>query len=143
MGSGFKDVFIINPQLTVVDLKFLLELICCPLLDLQWSSYLNDLLADFKIFNTIFVFVIRIFSQFVNSCLFDACFNSTGLRSIAVFFFPYMCYYCWFVYLSICNIYKVFFYLGFQISFCLSYIYIYIYIYICSSNLCDFFSGGM
>ena len=37
---------------------------------------------DLKIYNLIFVsFVIRIFSQF-NSCLFDACFNRTGLRSI-------------------------------------------------------------
>ena len=41
---------------------------------------------DFKIYNAMF-FVIRIFSQFVNSCLFDACFNRTGLWFTACYSF--------------------------------------------------------
>jgi hypothetical protein len=38
---------------------------------------------DFKIYKEIFVFCYKDISQFVNSCLFDACFNRTGIRSIA------------------------------------------------------------
>jgi hypothetical protein len=39
MESSLKDIiFIVNPRPTVVNLDFLYELICCPLLDLRLIS---------------------------------------------------------------------------------------------------------
>ena len=55
-------------------------------------------------------FIIRKFSQFVNSCLLEACFNRTDLRYIARFSFHTKCCYCWIFYFFIFNISKVFFY---------------------------------
>ena len=67
---------------------------------------------------------IRMFSLFVNSCLFDASFNRTGLWSIACLSF-HTCAATSDVSISpFCYISKVFFNPSFQICFCLSYIYL-------------------
>ena len=69
-------------------------------------------------------FVIRIFFQFVNSiCLMLALIE---LVYDPMDDFPSIngCSYCWFFYLSVFNISKVFFYPSFQVSSCLSYIYL-------------------
>ena len=60
-------------------------------------------------------FAIWIFSQFVNSCLFDVCYNGTGLRSIALFLiYIFQMLIILFLYFYIS---KVFFHPSFQISF--------------------------
>ena len=66
-------------------------------------------------------FAIRIFSQFVNFCLFDDCFNRNGLWSITCFSFHTCAATADF---SIFYISKVFLNPSYQISFCLSYIYL-------------------
>ena len=69
-------------------------------------------------------FVTRIFSQVVNSCLFDSCFNRTGLWSIVCFSFHTCAASDDFSISPFSYISKVLFNPSFQISFFLSYIYL-------------------
>ena len=102
---------------------------CCEFRFLVWAELLWFTGSKMNFLDKWPVGRISEFIMFANSCSFLVCFNRSGLRPIACYFFPYMCCYCWFLNFSMFNISKVFFHSSLQISFCISYLYIYIHIY--------------